>query len=81
MTDAVMELVKLENGDIALRHSDAPNEVLVTISFSEQLRDFLQNDQLEIARAMAVAGMDRYRDMHLERMEEVKQVAEKGVLH
>jgi hypothetical protein len=81
MTDPVMELIKLENGDIALRNSDAPEEVLLTISFSDQLQGFLQSDQLEIARAMVVAGMDRYRDIQIERMEEAKQVSETGVLH
>lgn len=81
MTDPVMELIKLENGDIALRNSEAPEDVLLTISFSEQLRGFLQSDQLEIARAMVVAGMDRYRDIQIERMEEAKQVSESGVLH
>ena len=81
MADPVMELIKLENGDIALRNSEAPEDVLLTISFSEQLRGFLQSDQLEIARAMVVAGMDRYRDIQIERMEEAKQVSESGVLH
>ncbi len=81
MADPVMELIKLENGDIALRNSEEPEDVLLTISFSEQLRGFLQSDQLEIARAMVVAGMDRYRDIQIERMEEAKQVSESGVLH
>ena len=81
MTDPVMELIKLENGDIALRNSDAPEDVLLTISFSEQLQGFLQSDQLEIARAMVVAGMDRYRDIQMERMEHAKENGKPGVLH
>ena len=81
MADPVIELIKLENGEIALRNSDEPDEPLLTISFSEQIRGFLQTDQLEVARAMVEAGMDRYRDIHIQRIQEVKQATESGMLH
>jgi len=81
MSDPVIELVKLENGDIALRNSDVPEEPLVTIVFSEQISSFLQMDQLEVARAMVEAGMSCYRDIHAERTEQVKQATEAGMLH
>ena len=81
MSDSVIELVKLDNGDIALRHSDAPEEHLLTISFSETVKDFLQYDQMEVAKAMVEAGMETYRTIQLERIKEVETAAENGLLH
>ena len=81
MSDPVIELVKLENGDIALRNSDVPDEPLVTIAFSEQINSFLQTDKLEVARAMVEAGMNCYQNIHAERTEQVKQASEAGMLH
>ena len=81
MSDPIIELVKLENGDIALRNSDVPDEPLVTIVFSEQISSFLQTDQLEVARAMVEAGMACYQNIHSERTEQVKQATEAGMLH
>jgi hypothetical protein len=81
MSDPIIELIKLENGDIALRHSDAPDEHLLTINFSEQIRNFLEFDQMEVARAMVEAGMDKYRDIQVQRIEEVKEATDSGRLH
>lgn len=81
MSDPVIELVKLENGDIALRNSDVPDEPLVRIVFSEQITNFLQTDQLEVARAMVEAGMTCYQNIHTERTEQAKQATEEGLLH
>ncbi len=81
MSDPVIELVKLENGDIALRHSDDPEQQLVTISFSPQVREMLQFDQMEVARAMVEAGMDSFRDIQVQRIKEVEAAVEAGRLH
>lgn len=81
MSDPVIELVKLENGDIALRHSDSPEVHLITISFSQQVQEFLQFDQLEVARAMVEAGMNSYRNIQIARIAEAQQAAKTGMLH
>lgn len=81
MSDPVIELVKLENGDIALRHSDEPDEHLVTITFSKDVREMLQVDQMEVARAMVEAGMDSFREIQVQRIKEVEAAVEAGRLH
>lgn len=81
MSDPVIELIKLENGDIALRHADTPDEHLLVIKFSDQVKDFLQFDQMEVARAMVEAGMDSYRDIQMQRIEELEEATESGMLH
>lgn len=81
MSDPVIELVKLENGDIALRQSDEPEEHLVTINFSSQVKEMLQYDQMEVARAMVEAGMDSFREIQMQRIKEVEAAVEAGRLH
>lgn len=81
MSDSVIELIKLDNGDIALRHSDAPDNHLLTIAFSDQVQEFLQFDQMEVARAMVEAGMNSYRNIQLQRVKELSEAASSGMLH
>ncbi|MEM7359591.1 MAG: hypothetical protein AAF431_10885 [Pseudomonadota bacterium] len=81
MSEPVIELIQLENGDIALRHSDAPDEPLLTITFSDQVRNFLQSDQMVVAHAMVEAGMNSYRDVQIERIKQVKEASANGLLH
>lgn len=80
-TDSIIELVQLENGDIALRNSDAPAVPLLTINFSEQVRSFLQADQMTVANAMVEAGINSYRDVQMERIKEESEAVEAGMLH
>lgn len=80
-TEPVIELVQLENGDIALRNSDAPEQPLLTINFSEQVREFLQLDQLTVAQSMVEAGINSYRLIQLERIKEAQQESATRTLH
>lgn len=79
MSESRIELVQLENGDIALRRSDAPEKPLVTISISDEVEDLLPTDKIDIAQSMVEAGIERYRDIQIERVEEVQAV--QGMLH
>lgn len=81
MTDSVIELIKLENGDIALRNADSPDEYLLTIKFSDPVKGMLQFDQMEVARAMVEAGMDSFREIQVQRIKEVEAAVESGRLH
>lgn len=81
MSDSVIELVKLENGDIALRSSDQPDEHMVTITFSPAIKAMLQFDQLEVARAMVEAGMDSAQEIQVQRIKEVEEAVGSGQLH
>ena len=81
MSDPVIELVKLDTGDIALRHSDEPETHLVTINFSDDVKEMLQYDQMEVARAMVEAGMDSFRQIQVQRIKEVEAAMQAGRLH
>lgn len=75
-----IELVQLANGDIALRRSDEPEQPLVVITISDQVEDLMPMDKIDIAQSMVEAGIERYRDIQVERVEE-SQTSNSGMLH
>ena len=81
MSEPRIELVQLANGDIALRRSDNPDEPLVTITISDQVQDLLPMDKIDIAQSMVEAGIERYRDIQLERVEQQEIAVATGMLH
>ncbi|MFT5573134.1 MAG: hypothetical protein ACI9FR_002067 [Cryomorphaceae bacterium] len=85
MSDPIIELVQLENGDIALRNSDNPDQPLVTICISEQVQNLLPGDRIDVANAMIEAGIERYQEIQFQRMEDeqsdLEQVQSSGLLH
>jgi len=56
MASALLEIVELNDGRIALRHVEA-DEILMTLEFSGKAIGFLQGKHREIARAMIDAGV------------------------
>jgi len=81
MSEPVIELVQLENGDIVLRNSDNPDQPLVTISISDKVAKLQPEDKMEIANAMVEAGIERYQDIQFKRVEEDSVYPESGLLH
>ena len=79
-SESRIELVQLANGDIALRRSDNPDEPLVIITISDQVDDLMPMDKIDIAQSMVEAGIERYRDIQVERVEEAHTV-NSGMLH
>lgn len=57
MPSPFLEIVELANGKVALRRSDEDGEPLMVIEFSEDAKDFLQGQYIEVAKAMISAGM------------------------
>ncbi len=52
-----LEIIELADGTVALRRPDEQGKPLLTIEFSEEARDFLQGNYVEVAKAMIGAGM------------------------
>ncbi len=80
MSASFLEIVELPSGEIVLRRSDEENtEPLVTMSFSQELLDFLQGEQVEVARAMldaCIAEVGRKTESEAE-----EYIPENRVLH
>ncbi len=51
------EIIELEDGDVALVREDEEEPVL-TIGFSNEAKERLQSNHIEVAKAMIGAGMD-----------------------
>lgn len=51
------EIIELENGDIALRKADSDDEPLLTIKFSGEAVERLQDQKIDVAKAMITAGV------------------------
>jgi hypothetical protein len=51
------EILELPDGDIVLQRVDGDDEPLVRIRFSDQARAYMQEGNLEVARAMVEAGI------------------------
>lgn len=50
--EAILELVQLEGGELALRNAGSEKEPLVTIQFNEELRNILGDQMSVIAQQM-----------------------------
>ena len=79
--EMTVELVHLENGDIALRRAEDPTHPMVVIKFSDPSLNLIARDKLDIARVMVEAGIQRFSDIQMRRVEEAAAAAEQGLLH
>jgi hypothetical protein len=52
-----LEIVELDDGDIALQRTEDDSEPLVRIRFSEESRLYMMGSGLEVAKAMIQAGI------------------------
>ena len=57
MPTSFLEIVELENGDVALQKADDDQQELVVIHFSDEVKNLLQQDYVHIARGMIQAGL------------------------
>ena len=55
--DAVLELVQLENGELALRNAGSENAPLVTIQFNDEVRALLGENTAMVAQHMIQAAL------------------------
>ncbi len=61
MSSSFLEIIEMPNGDIVLQRAEDDREIggepLVTIQFSEESKDYLMDNALEVARAMIQSGI------------------------
>lgn len=83
MTEKLMHLVQLDNGDIVLRDADAnaKNQPLMTLSFSKEVDDILKEAKLEIAKVMLQAGIQRHQEILFAQHQHLGEQSPSGRLH
>ena len=64
MSSSFLEIVELETGEVVLRRADGKGGPLVTIEFSEETKVFLNNQMIEVGKAMMGAGLSMVGEMY-----------------
>ena len=81
MSSEVLEIVKLENGGVALRKADDSDaEPMITVQFSSETTDSLKDQHLGVAQAMIAAGVQLIVDAK-KRLQEADESESKPVIH
>lgn len=55
--ETLLEIVELENGDLAIRRAEEDGEPLMVVAFSDELRDTLDEKYVDVGRMMLTAGV------------------------
>lgn len=58
MPTSYLEIIQLPTGEYALRRADDENTPLVRIRFSDEAKEMLQDNDLNVAKAMITAGLE-----------------------
>ena len=81
MSSPFLEIVELANGKVALRRADEEGEPLLVIEFSDDAREYLQGNYIEVAKVMISAGMQMAGQMMDDEDEDGELIPEDRVLH
>lgn len=76
MTEAVLEIVELESGEVVLRRIDSSqgsSEPFVAIKFSSEAKDLVQGQTAQLARLMISVGLQMVAKMHKDALEKAMQ--------
>lgn len=55
--ETLLEIVELENGDLAIRRAEEDGEPLMVVTFSDELRETLDGKYVDVGRMMLTAGV------------------------
>ncbi|MEQ6886889.1 MAG: hypothetical protein ACQERE_02025 [Pseudomonadota bacterium] len=58
MPTSFLEIIQLPTGEYALRRADDESTPLVRIRFSDEAKEMLQDNDLNVAKAMITAGLE-----------------------
>jgi hypothetical protein len=79
------EIVELSNGDIGLRRADEESEeLIVKIQFSEEAKEGLKNNYIEVAHAMIEAGVSKVSELSgldIEQNDIMTEPENPGIIH
>ena len=77
----VLEITQLDNGDIVLRETDEGSEPLISVRFSDEVRDMLDQDLIGVAEAMIDAATDFLGSEPEEENESAEAIETPPVIH
>tara|TARA_B110000503_G_scaffold100965_1_gene150982 strand:- start:36 stop:293 length:258 start_codon:yes stop_codon:yes gene_type:complete len=78
MSVSLLEIVVLPNGDIALQRANKKDEPLISISFSEEVQEFLLDAKMDMAKVMIDAGVELFEQLGSDSMQMEEDSLEVG---
>lgn len=69
MSDMFLEIIELDDGQIALKRADSDDEPIMRISFSESVREQLEEECIDVAKVMLTAGIHMISDLNIKAAE------------
>ncbi|MBQ0712605.1 MAG: hypothetical protein KBT53_06575 [Porticoccus sp.] len=84
MSRSLFEIVVLPNGDIALKRANEKDEPLISISFSDEVQEFLLDAKMDVAKVMIDSGLELFEQLGSESMsmeEGSPEIVSPHVLH
>ena len=81
MSSSFLEIVELEDGTYALQRIDSDDEPLVVVTFSDEVSDFLQNNQTAVVKAMMGAGVQTASTLSKAKIDQEEKDFEERTLH
>lgn len=76
MSDMFLEIIELDDGQIALRRADSDDEPIMRISFSEDVRQQLDDECIDVAKVMLTAGIHMISDLNVKATEQPESLDE-----
>ncbi|WP_296060606.1 hypothetical protein [uncultured Amphritea sp.] len=76
MSDMFLEIIELDDGQIALRRADSDDEPIMRISFSESVREQLEEECIDVAKVMLTAGIHMISDLNIKASKSEDRVGE-----
>lgn len=65
MSNLFLEIIELADGQIALRKADSNEEPIMRVSFSEDVREQLNEECIDVAKVMLTAGIHMISDLNV----------------
>lgn len=82
MSNSYYEIVELADGEVALQRVDSDGEPLVRVSFSDEVKFYLQEQCVEVAKAMINTGIKIVGQMQEDELsEEDEELSAPRILH
>ncbi|RTE67668.1 hypothetical protein EH243_01600 [Amphritea opalescens] len=76
MSDMFLEIIELDDGQIALRRADSNDEPIMRISFSDDVREQLDEECIDVAKVMLTAGIHMISDLNVKGVVDPDDAAE-----
>lgn len=76
MSDMFLEIIELDDGQIALRRADSDDEPIMRISFSESVKEQLEEECIDVAKVMLTAGIHMISDLNIKASKAEESIGE-----